>query len=72
MTLEFLVMIAFCAIILWSLYQVLGYHNLVLAFESALCGFLATCIALSIISDAIEANIELKKTYKPWHGSKSK
>ncbi len=72
MTLEFLVIIVFCVIILWSLYQALGYHNLMLAFGSSLCGFLIAFISLVIIRDAIEENNEFKKTYKPRHGSKSK
>lgn len=72
LTLQSLVLVVFASIILWSLYQALGYHNLMLAFGSSLCGFLIAFISLVIIRDAIEENIELKKTYKPRHGSKSK
>lgn len=72
MTLEFLVIIVFCVIILWSLYQALGYYNLMLAFGSSLCGFLIAFISLVIIRDAIEENIEFKKTYKPKYSRKSK
>lgn len=68
------VVITFTMIIVFlkCLTDAVTYHNLPICFGIAIGTFFIIYFTWIIISDAIKENNELKKTYKPRHGSKSK